>query len=276
MQDREDGAVRRRIQELVRVPARGQWPGLGLAVADDAGDEQLRVVERGAVGVAERVSELAALVDRAGRLGRGVAGHATGERELPEELLHADRIARDRRPALRVRPLEPRARAQGRPAVARPGDEEGIDVVGADQPVDVRVQQVQSGSRPPVPEQAGLHVLGRQRLAQQGIGEQVDLADGEVVGRPPPGIDASELVCAERTRRRAVDRAVHGAPAFSARTAIRRPRPCGHLTTRRSPGPGSDSSQVCSGRVRHGVPHDGHGNLGALDERVRDAAEQRP
>ena len=59
-----------------------QRAGLGLAVADDAGDDQVRVVEGRAVGVRQRVAELAALVDRAGRLGRDVAGDAAGEREL--------------------------------------------------------------------------------------------------------------------------------------------------------------------------------------------------
>ena len=51
VQDRQHRAVACRVEELVRVPARGQRPGLGLAVADDAGDEQVGVVERGAVGV---------------------------------------------------------------------------------------------------------------------------------------------------------------------------------------------------------------------------------
>ena len=55
------------------MPAGGERSGLGLAVADDAADEEIGVVERGAVGVGERVAELAALVDRAGRLGRDVA-----------------------------------------------------------------------------------------------------------------------------------------------------------------------------------------------------------
>ena len=65
MQDRQHRAVGARVEELVRVPAGGERPGLGLAVADDAGDEQVGVVEGGAVGVGERVAELAALVDRA-------------------------------------------------------------------------------------------------------------------------------------------------------------------------------------------------------------------
>jgi hypothetical protein len=85
VQDRQHRAVVAGFEELVRVPARRQRPGLGLAVADDAADEQVGVVERRAVGVRERVAELAALVDRARRLGRDVARDAARERELPEQ-----------------------------------------------------------------------------------------------------------------------------------------------------------------------------------------------
>ena len=86
------------------MPARQQRAGLRLTVADDADDEQLGVVERGAVGVHERVAEFAALVDRAGRLRRDVARHAAGERELPEELAQAFLVTADVRVDLGVRP----------------------------------------------------------------------------------------------------------------------------------------------------------------------------
>ena len=71
------------------MPGRRQRPGLGLAVADDAGDDQIGIVEGGAIGVDERVAEFAALVDRARRLRRGVARNAAGKRELPEQLAQA-------------------------------------------------------------------------------------------------------------------------------------------------------------------------------------------
>ncbi len=45
------------------MPARGERPRLRFAVADDRGDDQIRIVKGGAVGVRERVAELAALVD---------------------------------------------------------------------------------------------------------------------------------------------------------------------------------------------------------------------
>ena len=85
MQDRQHAAVAGRVEELVAVPAGGQRPGLRFAVADDAGDDQVRIVERGPVGVAQRVAEFAAFVDAAGRLRGDVAGDAAGEAELLEQ-----------------------------------------------------------------------------------------------------------------------------------------------------------------------------------------------
>ena len=97
MQDRQDRAVGRGVQELVRVPARRERPGFRFAVADDAGDEQIGVVESRAVGVRQGVSQLAAFMDRAWRLGRDVTGDAAGKRELLEEPLQS-RLVLARRP----------------------------------------------------------------------------------------------------------------------------------------------------------------------------------
>ena len=51
VEHRQHRAVARRVQELVRVPARGQRTGLRLAVADHAQRQQVRVVQDRAVGV---------------------------------------------------------------------------------------------------------------------------------------------------------------------------------------------------------------------------------
>ena len=91
VQDRKDGPVDARIEELVRVPARGERPGLGLSVADDACYEEVGVVERRPEGVRQRIAELAALVDRAGSLRRRMARDPAGKRELAKELLHVRR-----------------------------------------------------------------------------------------------------------------------------------------------------------------------------------------
>ena len=170
------------------MPARGERPGLGLAVADDAADEQVGIVEGGSVGVGERVAELAALVDRPGRLRRDVAGDAAGEGELAKQPAQALLVVADVRVDLRVGPLEVDVGDDPRAAVAGPGDVENAEVAQADDPVEVRVDEVQPGRRAPVPEQPRLDVLDLQRLAQQRIVEQVDLSDRQVVGGAPVGV----------------------------------------------------------------------------------------
>ena len=56
-----------------------QRPGLGFAIADHAARSQVRIVERRAVGVNQRVAQLAALINGARRFRRGVAGNAARE-----------------------------------------------------------------------------------------------------------------------------------------------------------------------------------------------------
>ena len=198
VQDRQHRSVARRVEELVRVPARRERTGLGLPVADHAGDEQAVVVERRPVGVRERVPELAALVDGAGRLGRHVAGDAARERELAEEPAQAVRVAAHLRIDLAVGALEVRVGDERRAAVARPGHEHRVQVPQADRPVEVRVDEVEAGGRAPVPEQPGLDVLGPQRLPQQRVVHQVDLTDGEVVRGSPVRVEQREVLFRKR------------------------------------------------------------------------------
>ncbi len=202
VQDRQDGAVVARVEELVRVPARRQRARLRLAVADDARDEQVRVVERGPVRVGERVAELPAFVDRARRLGRDVARDPAGEGELAEEPAQPLLAAADVRVDLAVGALEIGVRYEPGAAVPRPGDVQHLERALPDRPVQVDVDEVQPGGRPEVAEQARLDVLGPERLAQERVLEQVDLTDGEVVRRPPVRVDQPHLVVGERRARR--------------------------------------------------------------------------
>ena len=91
VQDRQDRARGRRIEELGAMPGRGGWTGFGLAVADDAGDDEIRIVECGAEGGCQRVTKLSALVDGA-RHGRAeVAGESARPGEGPHEPLEPPR-----------------------------------------------------------------------------------------------------------------------------------------------------------------------------------------
>jgi len=53
MKDRKNRAIARRVQKFVGVPTGGQRTSFRLAVADDAGDDQIRIVEGGAIGMSQ-------------------------------------------------------------------------------------------------------------------------------------------------------------------------------------------------------------------------------
>ncbi len=65
----------------------------------------------------------------------------------------------------------------------------------ADHAVEMGVDEVQPRRRAPVAEQTRLDVLGPQRLAQQRVVEEIDLADREVIGGPPVAIEETSKFC---------------------------------------------------------------------------------
>ena len=180
------------------MPRRGERPGLRLAVADDARDDQVGVVERHAVGVRQAVAKLTAFVDRARGFRRDVAADVAGEGELLEEPLHPLLVLALVRVDLRVGAFEIGRPEHARRAVARSGDEDHVEIVLDDQPVQVHPHERQRRARAPVTEEAVFHVLGLQRLPQQRVVLQVDHPDGQVVARPPEGVHPFELLRRQR------------------------------------------------------------------------------
>ena len=198
MQDREHGAVVHGIEELVRVPAGGERAGLGLAVADHAGGDQVGVVEHRPVGVREGVAELAPFVDRSRHLGRRVARDAAREGELLEQALQPRLVLRDVRIDLAVGPLEIGVGHDPRAAVAGAGDVDHVEVVRLDQAVQMDPEEIEPRRRPPMAEQAGLDVLEGQRFLEQRVLVEIDLSHGEIVRGAPPGVHLPEDLGRER------------------------------------------------------------------------------
>ena len=177
MQDREDRAVRDGAQDLVGVPGGRQRASLGFAVTHDAGNDQIGVVEGGPVGMNERVAEFTALVDGPGRLRRRMARNAARKRELPEEPLQALLVPADLRIDLAVGAFEIGVGHHTRTSVPGTADIDHAEIAGSDHPIEMCIDEVQPGRRPPMAQQPGLDMLGLERLAQQRIVEQIDLAD---------------------------------------------------------------------------------------------------
>ena len=108
--------------------------------------------------MAERVAELAALVDGTGRLGRKVARDAAGIGELAEELLQAGLVIGDVGANLTVGTIEQRLGGACGATVARAHQENGVLVVIGDEAVDVAEQEVDAGRGAPVTDQTVLNV----------------------------------------------------------------------------------------------------------------------
>src|ERR1039458_5321884 len=95
VQDRQHGSVGNGVEQLVGLPCGGQGARFRFSVADDAGDDEFGIVERGPEGMAERVPQFATFVNRPRGCRRNMAGNTAGERELLEQMLQPGFVLAD-------------------------------------------------------------------------------------------------------------------------------------------------------------------------------------
>ena len=67
VQNGQHRPVGNRIEKLIGLPCGGQRTRFRFTIADDTGDDQIWIVERGPEGMTERIPQLATFVDRARR-----------------------------------------------------------------------------------------------------------------------------------------------------------------------------------------------------------------
>lgn len=166
------------------MPRRRQRAGLGFAIPDNAGDDEIWVVEGRSLRVCQGITQLAAFVDRARDFGRHMAGHAAWEGELFEETGHTAGVSTDPRVNLTVGAFKPRVGHDAGTAMSGPDNIYQVDVLGGDNPIEVGVDEVEAGGRTPVAQEPGFDVLGAEFLLEQRVVEEVDLAHRQVIGRP--------------------------------------------------------------------------------------------
>ncbi len=174
------------------MPRGRERAGLRLAVADRHRDQKVRIVEGGAEGMRDRVTQLAALVNGSRRLGRAVRADAARERELLEEGAHAFFILAFVGVDLGVGALQIDRCENARGAVARAGEEDRLLRMLLDDPVEVHIHEGEAGTRAPMTEQTFLQMTLGERLAQQRVVPKIDHACGEVVAGTPVGIDSGQ------------------------------------------------------------------------------------
>ena len=82
--------------------------------------------------------------------------------------------------------------------MTRTADENHLEILGLDHTVEMDVNEVETRSSTPVSEEPGLDVFQLQGFLQQGIIKEIDLSNGEVVGRIPISVHGLEIFLGER------------------------------------------------------------------------------
>jgi hypothetical protein len=78
--------------------------------------------------------------------------------------------------------------------MSRTSDVNDICIMLFDEPIQMNVDEILSRGSSPVPEQSWFDLFGLERLSQQGILEEIDLADAEIIRRSPVPVHLVEHV----------------------------------------------------------------------------------
>ena len=126
-------------------------------------------------------------------LGGGLAGDPAGEGELPEQPLHTGGILADVGIDLAVRAVQIVLGHHGVSTVSGAGEIDHIQVIFDDGPVEMGINEVLARAGAPMPHDGALQMFLLQRLPQQGIVQQIELAGGQIVGGTPIGVNGLDL-----------------------------------------------------------------------------------
>src|SRR4029077_12194135 len=167
--------------ELIAMPSSRKWTGLRFAIADDAGHDQIWIVESGPIGMRQRVTQLTTLMDRPRRLGCHMARDASGKAELLEQAPDPVLVLRDVRVNLGIGALQIRMCHERRTAVTRADDIDHVEVMTLDDPIEVNIEKIESGSRAPMANQPRLNMLAFEGFFKERVIKKIDLTHRQIV-----------------------------------------------------------------------------------------------
>ncbi len=201
MEDGKNGAIANGIEKFIGVPGGGERAGFGFTIANGDGDDEIGIIECGAVAVGEGVAEFATFVNGARSFGSAVGTNAAGERKLAEEFEHACFVATFVWIDFGIVALEIGIGEGGGSAVAGAGNVEDIEIVFFDEAIEMDPDEGLAGIGTPVAEKAILDVLRLERLAEKRVGAKIDHAGGKIVAGAPVGVHLGEFIVRERGKK---------------------------------------------------------------------------
>jgi hypothetical protein len=122
-----------------------------------------------------------------------MARDAARKAELLEQPAHPVLVLRDVRVNLAVGAFEPSVGDHSGTAMAGAADINHLEAARLDDAIEMHIDEIEAGCRPPMTEQPRLDVGAFQRPFEQWIVEQIDLANRQIICGPPPGVDKVEL-----------------------------------------------------------------------------------
>src|ERR1035438_8304550 len=182
----KDCTVSHRVEEVDGLPTAFKRTGLGFAVTDDAGDNQVGIVESGAECMDQRVAKLAALMHGVRDVRSTMARDPARRRELAEHKSQAVFVWRNLRVDFSIRALKIRTGIQRRATVSRTRNVNDVRIVFFDEAIQMNVDEVLTRRSSPVAKQPRLDLFRLEWFAKQGVCEQVDLPDAKIIRRAPP------------------------------------------------------------------------------------------
>src|ERR1700735_225208 len=135
MQNRQYGPVSYGIQKLDTLPTSFERAGFGLAIADNASHDQVRIVEGCSEGVDQRVAEFASLMHRVRCMRSAMTGDTARRGKRAEEKTHAVNVLSNLRMNLGVSSFKIRTSVQRGSSVAGARDVDNVCIRVADQAV---------------------------------------------------------------------------------------------------------------------------------------------
>ena len=130
---------------------------------------------------------------------RGMTRNAAGKRELREQTLHSCLVLGHVRIQFAVGALEVSVGHHTRPPMTGASDVDHIQIALLNDPIEMNVDEIQSWRRAPMSKEPRLDMLALERFFEQWIVVQINLADRQIVCRPPIRVHLPEQLRGERS-----------------------------------------------------------------------------
>ena len=155
------------------MPGSSQRTGFCLSVSYNYSSDQIRIVKNGSESMSDRISQLAAFINRAWCFRCAVAWYAAGERELFEHFFHSLFITADIRIYFTVASVKIGICDQEVSAVSGTGEEDHIQIITFDNTVAVNIYEILSGYSSPVTNDLLFDMIHGKGFFQQRIVQQI-------------------------------------------------------------------------------------------------------